>query len=298
MTRPLDDPRVSEVVERAPVLYTAVDTGRGLHATPTAFSYSGGAFWLVAPRESVKVRALRRRPRVGLLLRSRRYDLVAIGHASIIDPIRGRGLGLTSDIDRLVDLPFAALGYFGTNTQHVLGILRDADLEPGLLLDRTAVRIHPDRIALLRGPDVLATWGGWTSVDLLGTDPPPGIDIDPAVLPERLRPLLREPGPACLAWPSVHGPTALPACWTGTGGLAHTSTELMTLIGGHTSGPAALTISTGGYRLNSKAGIMLRGQAHAGPTLTTLNPQRITYWQGDRSATVPIAPHAAHSHPA
>lgn len=292
-SRAFDDDRVLEVLDRAPVLYSAVDSGRGMHTTPTAFSWSGGAFWFVAPRRSVKVRSLRARPRVGLLLRSREYDLVATGRASMVDPLDGRGV---ANLDRLVDFPFFAAGYLGRNSKHIAGILRDAELTPNLVLDRTAVRIRPRRLALLRGNRVLASWGDWTSLDLVGDHPPAPLEVDASALPVAVRALVREAGPGCLGWPSVHGPTALPVHWPGSGGVPETSAELMALVGAYPTGRAALAVSTGGFRLASKRGVMIRGDGEATAeghrALIGLAARRITYWQGEHSATLDLLPAA------
>jgi hypothetical protein len=288
------DRRVEQVLESAPVLCGAVDTGRGPHVTPTAFSWSGGALWVVTTRRSVKVRALRRRPGIGLLLRSRHYDLVAIGRASIVDPLRAGGV---ADPDRLVELPFAALGYLGRNSRHAVGVLRSAP-GPGLLLDRLAVRVVPTRAVLLRADQdaatstVVASWGAWTSVELINAAPavtPTALDL--TCVPAGVRSLLGGPGPGCLAWPTVHGPVAVPVHRGGNGDFARADAGLMELVGAKREGPSALAVSTGGYRLDSKRGVMLRGSGRAHRSghrvLIDVEPSRCTYWVGDNSSTVP-----------
>src|SRR5947209_1292724 len=97
---------------RAPVLHSAVNTARGLHVTPTAFAWSGGACWFVVSQDSVKARALRKRPRVGLLLHSRNYDLVAVGNARLFG---ATGWPSALSFDRLLDVPFVPLGYTARN---------------------------------------------------------------------------------------------------------------------------------------------------------------------------------------
>lgn len=285
-----DDPRVDEILDRAPVLHSAVDTGRGLHVTPTAFTWSGGALWTVTTRDSVKIRSLRRRRKIGLLLRSRRYDLVATGRAELVDPVRGSGI---ANVDRLIDLPFAGLGYFAHNSKHVAGVLRDADPGPGLLLDRLAIRVRPQRAVLLSSDpatgasEVLATWGDWTSGDFVGAgDDTPATPADPTLIPSRLRQLLRRSGPGAMAWPTVHGPIALPAHWPGLDGPIEANAELLTVVGAKDSGPAGMSVSTGGYRLATKRGVLVRGTGHAGPRgRIHLEPERLTWWEGDHAET-------------
>ena len=298
-----DDPRMREVLAGAPVLHSAVDTGRGLHVTPTAFSASGGALWLVTTRQSVKVRALRRRPSVGLLLRTRRHDLVLTGEAELVDPLRLHGVARP---DRVLGLPFAALHYLGRNYRHVAGVLRDATPGPALVLDRLAVRIQPTRAVLLGagagGSEVLAAWGDWGEP----TEPPPtaspaatpspaAAPLDLAVLPAQLRPLLRRPGPGCLAWPSPHGPLALPVHWRGNGSPSDTDAGLLSLVGGWADGAAGLSLGTGGYRLVSKRGVLIRGAGRARPAeepggraRIELAAQRLTFWEGEQTSTVPV----------
>jgi hypothetical protein len=291
-----DDPRVREVLAGAPVLHSAVDTGRGLHVTPTAFSWSGGALWVVTTRQSLKVRSLRKRPSVGLLLRTRRHDLVLAGEAELVDPLRLHGVARP---DRVLGMPFAALHYLGRNYRHVAGVLRDATPGPALVLDRLAVRIQPSRAVLLRTgagvSEVLATWGEWG--EPAGPPPTPGsgptcVPLDLGLLPPQLRPLLRRPGPGCLAWPSLHGPLALPVHWRGNGTPPDTDAELLSLVGGWAGGPAGLSLGTGGYRLTSKRGVLIRGTGHARPApgqraRIELDAQRLTFWEGEQASTVP-----------
>jgi len=290
------DARVREVLDRAPMLHSAVDTGRGLHVTPTAFSWSGGALWVVTTRQSVKVRALRRRPRVGLLLRAPGYDLVLAGEAELVDPVRLHGM---ASPERVLDMPFAALRYLERNYKHVAGVLRDATLGPGLVLDRLAIRVRPNRAVLLASDpraganEVLTAWGDWVSE--LPVDPasPPvtAKPLDLNLLPAAIRPLVRRPGAACLAWPSGHGPLALPAHWRGNGKPSDADGTLLALVGGWAGGPAGLSMDSGGYRLASKRGVLIRGTATAHRqgerAQIALTAQRLTTWEGERSSTVP-----------
>ena len=292
------DARVREVLERAPMLHSAVDTGRGLHVTPTAFSWSGGALWVVTTRQSVKVRALHRCPPVGLLLRAPGYDLVLAGEAELVDPLRLHGV---ASAERVVDMSFAALRYLERNYKHVAGVLRDATLGPGLVLDRLAIRVRPSRAVLLASDpraganEVLTAWGDWetepTAVLPVDPAPPATKPLDLNLLPAAIRPLVRRPGPACLAWPSEHGPLALPAHWRGNGKPSDTDGTLLALVAGQASGPAGLSMDSGGYRLASKRGVLIRGAAtahrHGERAQIALAAQRLTTWEGDRSSTVP-----------
>jgi Pyridoxamine 5'-phosphate oxidase len=297
-----DDPRVREVLTNAPVLHSAVDTGRGLHVTPTAFSWSGGALWVVTTRQSVKVRALRRRPQVGLLLRTRRHDLVLTGEAELVDPLRLHGVARP---ERVLDMPFAAAHYLRRNYKHVAGVLRDATPGPSLVLDRLAIRVRPSRAVLLRGDsragvsEVLAAWGGWGSgspeIEPAVASSAAATALDLSLLPAELRPLLRRPGPGCLAWPSVHGPLALPVHWRGNGAPSDTDAGLLSLVGGWGGGSAGLSLGTGGYRLVSKRGVLIRGTGTArrqdvprDRAMIDIAARRVTFWEGDQSSTVPV----------
>ncbi|MDT7565958.1 MAG: hypothetical protein QOG76_4582 [Pseudonocardiales bacterium] len=296
-----DDPRAREVLEKAPVLHSAVDTGRGLHVTPTAFSWSGGALWVVTTRQSVKVRALRRRPQVGLLLRTRRHSLVLTGEAELVDPLRLHGLARP---ERVLDMPFAAAHYLRRNYRHVAGVLRDATPGPALVLDRLAIRVRPNRAVLLRGDspagvsEVLAAWGDWSDSDPAVAPAPTApttAPLDLSLLPVELRPLLRRPGPGCLAWPSAHGPLALPVRWRGNGAPSDADAGLLSLVGGWGGGSAGLSLGTGGYRLVSKRGVLIRGagtawrQNSAGHrAMIDIAARRVTFWEGEQSSTVPV----------
>lgn len=295
MSRLGDDRRAREVLARGAVLHAAVDTSRGPHVTPAAYDWSGGALWMITTRDSVKVRALRRRPRAGVLIRSRRYDLVVEGEATIVDPLHGRGI---TDPMTVLELPFAGLGYLGRNSRHALAMVRDA-AGPGLVLDRLVVRIEPSRAVLASGDDgeVLRVWGRWTEAGLLGAgteSSSAGISVPTRDgLPAEVTPLLDEPGPACLAWPTVHGPMPLPAHWPGSARPAEVNAELLKVVGAKASGLAGLALSTGEYRLASKRGVLLRGEGTAvrdgsGRAWAGLDTHHLTYWVGAEAGTVSV----------
>jgi len=61
-----DDERITEVLREARLMFLAVS---GPHVAPLAFDHRGEDLWAITPRRSAKVRAIRRDPRVGMLVR-------------------------------------------------------------------------------------------------------------------------------------------------------------------------------------------------------------------------------------
>lgn len=82
--RALDDRRVRNVLVGADVMHSAVRSSRGPHLTPTAVSWEADRLWAVAPKDSVKVRALRKDPLVGALLSVDGFHVVAAGVVKLV----------------------------------------------------------------------------------------------------------------------------------------------------------------------------------------------------------------------
>jgi hypothetical protein len=226
--------------------------------------------------------------------------VVLTGDAELVDPLRLHGVARP---ERVLDMPFAAAHYLRRNYRHVAGVLRDATPGPGLVLDRLAIRVRPNRAVLLRGDspagvsEVLAAWGDWSDDDPAVTPAtaPTTVALDLSLLPVELRPLLRRAGPGCLAWPSAHGPLALPVHWRGNGAPSDTDAGLLSLVGGWGGGAAGLSLGTGGYRLVSKRGVLIRGAGTArrqdvprDRAMIDIAARRLTFWEGEHTSTVPI----------
>ena len=281
------DARVAEILDEAPVLHVAVAARGGPHVTPAVFDVDGGRLWFVTPRRSVKARVIARRRRVGGLALLGNRAVVIGGRARIVDPLTARGVFSPG---RLLDLPLAAAGYLGRNHRHATGTIRDHQA-PTLALSRVLVSIDIRRLALLDGPAVVEAWGRWPRADLLlrGT-PPPGTAPDLSALPPALRPLLADDAAVVLGWQTLAGPLALPARWRAATGGLETSGEALILAGAASGSPACVTAERSRYRLESKRGVLLRGDGHArldgGVARVTVDTRRTTWWTGEEGRTI------------
>ena len=287
-----DDEHVVDVLDSAGVMFLAVAGRHGPHVTPLAFDRRGDELGALTPRNSAKARAIRRDPRVGVLVSHRGRTVIAGGRAHLVDPLTGRGLGTLLR----PDLPLAALGYLARNDRRVLGAVRDHP-SPTLPLTRTAVRISLDRVALLGRSRVRRSWGNWPSPSTLLTGNLASLTgnlasaaPDLTGVPVRLHPLLRADDPAAvLGWSTTCGPVALPAHWDADGAIA-VPTEAMTLSGALSAAPACLTVERSGSRISSVRGLLMAGPGRAreaGPSTTvTLAVERLTWWTGEDGGTV------------
>lgn len=288
----LDDTRVQDILADAEVLYSAVKAKRGPHLTPTAVSWEADRLWAVAPNDSVKVRSLRRDPRIGLLVSIDGHHLVGTGVARLFDPL---DMPPSGGLGELLRAPFGAARYLAENSRHALGVVID-DPNPFALVDRAVLSIGLRRVALVHGGRVVDAWGDWPATPLLqpATERVPR----PLDLPERTPAwaarLLALDGEVQLGWRSLDGPLALPATWSAEDGNARTSADLMTLAGALPDGPACLTSARDSYRMSEKTGILLRGEGHAdltgdGAASVTVIPTRITHWRGKKARSIPTS---------
>jgi len=281
------DGRVTEVLDEAAVLHVAVAARSGPHVTPAVFDRDGGRLWFVTPRRSLKARVIARRRTVGGLARLGNRSVLIGGRARIVDPFTARGVFSPGG---LLDLPLAAAGYLARNDRHFVGTLRDHEA-PTLALSRVLVQIDIRRLALLEGPAVVGQWGRWPATDvLLHGAPPPVPAPDLTALPAGLRLLFGDDATVVLGWQTLAGePLALPARWHGAHGAAdaavETSAAAVILAGGTSAGPACVTAERSGHRLNTKRGVILRGDGHArrdgALAQVTLDADRLTWWTGE-----------------
>jgi hypothetical protein len=300
----LDDPRVRGMLAGAELLYSAVKAKRGPHLTPTAVSWEADRLWAVAPKDSVKVRTLRRDPRLGLLISdgdgADGRHLVGTGVVRLYDPL---DLPTSYRVGELLRAPFGAARYLAENTRHAVGVVLD-DPNPFALVDRVVLSVDLRRVALVQDDAVVDAWGDWPRASLLG--PPDPVSGGPLVLPDRTPAwaarLLTRDRRVQIGWRSVDGPLALPATWSADGDAATTSADLLALAGALPEGPACLTSARNSYRMNDKIGILLRGEGRAtltgdGTARVTLAPTRVTHWRGKTARTLPTASTTGTSRP-
>lgn len=293
----LDDPRVREMLAGAELLYSAVKAKCGPHLTPTAVSWEADRLWAVAPKDSVKVRSLRRDPRIGLLISdgsgADARHLVGTGVARLFDPLdvpTANGLG------ELLRAPFGAARYLAENTRHAIGVVLD-DPNPFALVDRVVLSISLRRVALVHADRVVDAWGDWPDSALLAPADPDADRPEQLVLPDRTPAwaarLLTRDGAVQLGWRSLDGPLALPATWSADGDAATTSADLLALTGALPEGAACLTSARNSYRMNDKVGILVRGEGRAvltarpGTARVTVDPSRVTHWRGKKARSLP-----------
>jgi hypothetical protein len=291
----LEDRRVRDVLISAAVLHSAVRTKRGPHLTPTAVSWEADRLWAVAPKDSVKVRSLRRDPRVGVLLGVDGFHVVAAGHAHLVDPLE---LPTSNRVGDLLRLPFGAARYLTENSRHAIGVVLD-DPNPFALIDRVGLSIRLKRVALLEGGELVDAWGEWPRSALLPGTPPAARRF---TLSERTPAwaarLLARDRVVQVGWRTLDGPIALPARWSADEQLARTSADLMALIGALPSGPACLTSSRNSYSMSEKTGVLLRGEAeagidadqHTGSATIRMAPKTVTHWRGKQARSFAAGP--------
>ena len=290
--RALDDRRVRDVLISADVLHSAVRTARGPHLTPTAVSWEADRLWAVAPKDSVKVRSLRRDPRIGVLLSIDGFHVVAAGLTRMVDPL---DLPTSNRVGDLLRLPFGAARYLTENSRHAIGVVLD-DPNPLALIDRVGLSIRLTRVALLDGDTLVNSWGDWPDSTLLPAEPPPaGRFTLPARTPSWAARLLDRDRTVQFGWRTLDGPIALPARWSAADQQGRTSAELMNLIGALPSGPACLTSSRNSYRMSEKTGVLLRGDAAAGiaedgSATMSITPKTVTHWRGKQARSLRMGP--------
>jgi len=287
VTDPVPDPRILEALRASAVLHSAVLTPKGPHLTPTVFSWAAGRLWIVAPKRSVKVRALRADPRVGVLLAAGARYVIGSGTAAVWDPLGGSP---RPNVDELVRGPFGATRYLTENLRHALSVVADSPT-PWLVVDRVAVSISLERLALSTDTELIESWGEWPRHDALTRSANRGERFHlPGPASEIARRLLHSDGDAQLGLTSRCGPLALPAHWSAERHEAGLPADLAVLTGCVAPGPACLTRATSGYGVADKQGVLVRGPStyrRAGDSaLFHVTPHTVTTWRGQRVRTV------------
>lgn len=229
----------------------AVSTAEGPHVTPQAFADVAGDLWLVAPRRSLKVRAVRSRPEVGVLA----GDTFVRGRGSVLG---ARQLAVVGPLASL-----AGPTYVARNAPLLAGIGLDALLRgmpPG---SRSVIRVTTeDRVAL-------------------------GGDFD---LEITIGPVASRRGPfdeAALGLLTDDGPAVVPARWDDEGGVATVRSTDLDAVGVRSGRvPACLTLSSSpGLRPSGFSGVLLRG--HLDQARRRLTVSRRSWWDGYDTGSEP-----------
>jgi hypothetical protein len=271
------------ILQRASLASVAVESKTGAHVTVQAFAWSAGRVWLLAPTDSLKVRAIARKPLIGVTVRSESQAVMMSGVAELIDLWPPRAESLSSR------LPFGLGWYFARNAAITVGIVADlltGDM-PGLS-SRTLISFAPDRQLTVDNGVIVHQSGTWPEpAGAAAHDAPPTVDTHVDVLPPAQRQLLRQATQADIGWLTSVGPVSIPAAVTS--GLASMSKNLLTKLG-HPVGNGALTVhASEGNRPSRYTGVMLRGPLvyDAGGEVG-VEAQRVTWWEGYTSSTVAV----------
>jgi Pyridoxamine 5'-phosphate oxidase len=280
------------VAGAARLAHVAVETAGGPHVTPQGFAWVGDDVWLVAARGSLKVRAIRRRPRVGVLLRAGDEAVVLSGVAEI--PWPGEPGFARAAASMIAALPCAGLLYGAHNAALLAGYTVDlAGLSAPLPIDRVPIRVRVLRGALLDGEDVLATWGRWTGkpeADTAATVRHRGDGRLLDEVPEAAAVLARARRDGVLALQSAVGPLPLPARWDARTRRATVAADAVAALKVPARAAAALEFDEPSARPSRVAGIMLRGSATLGRArarrvAATVDADRATWWLGFDAGT-------------
>ncbi|WP_250285513.1 MULTISPECIES: hypothetical protein [unclassified Frankia] len=280
-------------VDDADTVDVGVLTRLGPHVTPQIFDVDDPHLLLVAPRSSVKIRALRRDDRMSVLIRAGTKFLAASGYASIVDPL--------SPVDllspgRLLRAPTTVVSFIGRNNRHLTGMAADLGLRTATLpTSRVLVELDVVRtIETTSGGGIVAA-GDWPEANLLLTGTPETRITPPAgpwSADERriLDELLEHARPVSVGLRTAAGPVVLPGTWEPDTALVRVPAALARLVGVTSGAPVSVTAHTGGHRLDSKRGVLLRGEGEirrdGTDMLLGIRNSRATVWRGDRSRTV------------
>jgi hypothetical protein len=232
--------------------------------TPQAFALAHGHIWLIAARDSVKVRALQRRPRIGLLFREGSDSLAVAGTAEVLSPwAAADALRLAS----LGPLLSCAAGDFATrNARLIAGYAADIGRRRATLpVDRVLIRVAPGK-----------TWR-------LGDEGGDRLSIEVA------DDALAGDGTPVLGLATPDGPVVLPAVLDGLG--VSVSAAALRAVGASLPAAACVSVdrSTGG-RPSRFAGLLLRGElVERAPGKGVLVVERTTAWKGFEAHTTQAA---------
>jgi hypothetical protein len=272
------------ILQRASLASVAVESATGAHVTVQAFAWSAGRVWLLAPTDSLKVRAITRQPLIGITVRHGKQAVIMSGLAELIDIWPPGPESLSSR------LPFGLGWYFARNAAITVGIVTDllSGEMPGLS-SRTLISFAPQRTLTVDNGVIVHQSGTWPEpASAPANGEPSTVDAHIDVLPPEQRQLLRQATQADVGWLTAVGPVAVPA--TITAGLASVPRNLLTKLGQPVGGGALTVHASEGNRPSRYTGAMLRGPLvyDAGGGIG-VEVERITWWEGYRSTTVAVA---------
>ncbi len=144
--------------------FLAVETSSGPHVTPLLFAFAGDRVWFGIGRGTLKARAIRKQPAVGIVIPGDAGSVSIRGQASLID--------WTPSPSELARAPFALPVFAGRNALEMAAFTRDVLLSATRPAPLVPVSVRIQKFRLL---------DGWPAPAVLGWMTPDG----PLALPAR-----------------------------------------------------------------------------------------------------------------
>jgi hypothetical protein len=284
---PLDAAPLAPLLDDGDLAYVAVTSTSGPMVTPVLFASRDDRIWMVLPRGSAKLSAIGRDALVGVTIPSATATVVLQGEAHVVDPLDPATL--VASIPEVLRSPRAAASYVADNVRHLPGVVAGGSLQP-----RAMAAVRVERALVVRATGALWSDGDWSRPATLDdtSEPDPAATIDLTGVPDELVVLSDDPRPVIVGWATPTGAVALPASWDPLRRVASVRADVFAATGAATDGPACVVFDTTiGTGLDDKTGMVLRGAAHARQTdedavELAVDVERVSWWQGDDSATV------------
>lgn len=285
---PLHDAQVAGVLRVAAgggLAYLGVEARRGPHVTPHRFTAADGRIWIVVPDRALKVRALRERPRAGVLVRGSGGRSVVLTGTAEIHSLRAPAEAARAAL-HLPSIAVAGASYAARNAPQLAGYAVDLlTLTCGSMpLDRVLIAIRPDSATVLDAPPPVAAgphedrWSGIAEH-----------------LPADVAPLLGTAGDAVFGLSTPNGPVSLPARWDPSGARIHIpAAAALDPFDLPSDAPTCLTLdrSVAG-RPSGFRGVVVQGSGTVRGDVVTLSPRAASWWQGFESGSIAIEPLAS-----
>jgi hypothetical protein len=285
----IESASVDDLFSGASQIYVGVVSGGKPHVTPELLATGEGRLWCLTAAVTHKVKKLVEDERVAFYASTERGDVIGIGRASIVDPLKPGTLSNPLEVARSA---IGATRFVARNAAELTGAVVDGaagKLGRPLPPHRVVVSIEP--IALARdSADGVEAWGHWETAAAPEDEESGAEDASDLTAPEDVRSLLDD-GPAALGWLSGSGhPLVLPARWNKEESTARVTSRLFTCSGAVRESPAAVTRDKWtGYGPLGKQGVMLRGDAAVttagSDAAAVVTVDRVTYWDGIETGT-------------
>lgn len=263
---------------------------------------------MVSSRRSAHVRVIRRRPDVGVVLRSGLRSLVIAGKAEVLAPWGPReALRLSVDARAAVE---AVLGYAVRNSVRLAGYIADmVGIPPKaetLPFDRVLIAVTPERGFVATGATVTHLYGDWPGDrDLfpvrrsgLGRS----VDVHPGLpdgIPLWVASIIDGRQACTVGWDDGEGPLALPGTWDPATWRTELAPSVVGLVAPRlrvVSASVALDRSVA-LRPSSYTGLVMRGSGWLeGPSddnrtvWLAMDTERVSWWSGFDKGTVRALP--------